>query len=92
MTSVSSANNSPGRRRRPLDSLNQGLVRGPEVRRRVSTNSPPCRITSPYINANSSCSEIPGFTASRTAATANSAAAMLSRRQAISSSVLIRRT
>src|SRR6218665_43286 len=59
MVSVSRATNSPGRIFRPPASLNQGLVRCPEVSSRVSMNSPPCRMTSWYMMAKKSFSETP---------------------------------
>src|SRR6218665_1697682 len=92
MVSVSRATNSPGRIFRPPASLNQGLVRCPEVSSRVSMNSPPCRMTSWYMMAKRSFSETPGSMAARTAATAASAPAIDTCRHLISSCVLMART
>ena len=65
MRSVSKATMSPSRITRGPHSWNQGLVRGPEARSRVSIHSPPRLMFSAWRTAQRSFSVIPGHIARR---------------------------
>ena len=89
--SVSKETSSPGRMMRSLDSWNQGLVRAPEVSRRVSIHSPPMAVLTWLRIDQSWFSVMPGSSASRMRAMAVSHTAIEAAMQASSSADLIER-
>ena len=89
--SVSSASSSPSLTMRGPDSWNQGLVRGPDEKMRVSSHSPP-RLTLPACSTDQiSFSLLPAATASCISYIAASQAAIAQRIARISSSHLMTR-
>ena len=74
MRSVSKATRSPASMMRDEHSWNQGLVRGPEDSSRVSIHSPPRAMLPRCSSAQSSFSEMPGFSAACISAMAASQA------------------
>lgn len=91
MRSVSKATTSPSAMTRGPHSWNHGLVRGPEVRSRVSIHSPPRLTFSAWRIAQRSFSVIPGRIARRISSMLVSQAAIAQRMAATSFASLILR-